>query len=358
MMTSAKEVLAQFTIAGELFEKQQDGRVRCLACGHRCLIAEGKSGICKVRFNREGILQVPFGYVSGFQCDPIEKKPFFHLLPGSGALSFGMIGCNFHCGFCQNWMSSQAPGEERAHAYASAATPREIVRAAGAHRAEWVVSTYNEPLITSEWAVAVFKEAKAVGLKTAYVSNGFGSPEVLEYLRPWVDAFNIDLKCYSDAGYRQLGGRLDPVLTTIRDLYEKGTWIEIVTLLVPGFNDSTEELEELARFIKDVCRDIPWHITAFHKNYLWKRTPDTRPEDLLHAAEIGKKAGLRFIYTGNLPGATGDMENTRCPNCGSVLVERIGFQVLRCNLTSKGDCPACQTHIPGIWSSPNVQGRE
>lgn len=354
MMASSREILSQYTAAGELFKKLRDGSVRCCACAHRCLIAEGESGICKVRFNRGGVLQVPFGYVSGIQCDPIEKKPFFHLLPGSSALSFGMIGCNFHCGFCQNWISSQAPAEERPRVHAATATPEEIVRAARAHGAEFVVSTYNEPLITSEWAVAVFRAARAEGLKTAFVSNGFGSREGLEYLQPWVDAFNIDLKCYSDAGYRRLGGRLDPVLRTIRALYEKGAWIEIVTLLVPGFNDSKRELEELVRFIRDVCAEIPWHVTAFHKNYLWTHTPDTSPEDLLQAAEIGKREGLRYIYTGNLPGATGDAENTRCPNCGFVLVERTGFRVFGCRLTGKGDCPACLTHIPGIWSSPNA----
>jgi pyruvate formate lyase activating enzyme len=358
MKTSASEIIVQYTAAGELFEKLQDGRVRCRACGHGCLIVEGKTGICKVRFNRDGILRVPFGYVAGIQCDPIEKKPFFHLLPGSGALSFGMIGCNFHCGFCQNWMSSQAPGEERACVYVSTATPKEIVRKALEHGAASVVSTYNEPLITSEWAVAVFKEAKAEGLRTACVSNGFGSPEVLEYLGPWVDAFNIDLKCYSDVGYRQLGGRLEPVLHTIRDLHRKGTWIEIVTLLVPGFNDSGEELEGLVGFLADVGPEIPWHITAFHRNYLWTHGRDTSAEDLLRAAEIGKKAGLRYIYTGNLPGATGDRENTRCPDCGELLVERSGFQVLGCSLTARGDCPACQTPIPGIWGSPDAQGRE
>jgi len=349
-MTSALEILAQYTTAGELFKKQQDSSVRCFACGHRCLIDEEKSGVCKVRFNRGGILQVPFGYVSGIQCDPIEKKPFFHLLPGAAAMSFGMLGCNFHCSFCQNWITSQALRETDSVPYVSMATPKEIVQEARAHKADVIVSTYNEPLITSEWAVAVFREAKTAGLMTAYVSNGFGTPEALEYLEPWVDAFNIDLKCYDVSRYRQLGGQLDPVLDTIRELFEKGVWVEIVTLLVPGFNDSEEELKDLTEFISQVSPDIPWHVTAFHQNYRLTHTPNTTPEDLLRAAEIGKNAGLRYIYTGNLPGATGEMENTRCPNCGESLVQRIGFRILRSRIHSDGVCPSCNNSIPGIWA--------
>lgn len=357
-MKSGTEILAQYTARGELFEELHDKSLRCFACGHRCRISEGKSGICKVRFNRNGILQVPFGYVSGVQRDPIEKKPFFHVRPAAATLSFGMLGCNFHCGFCQNWMTSQTLRDADCVPYISEASPAGIVQTARMQKTEIVVSTYNEPLISSEWAVAIFREAKAAGLMTAYVSNGCGTPEAVSYLEPWVDMFNIDLKCYDASRYRQLGGQFQAVLDTIRLLFDKGKWIEIVTLLVPGFNDSGEELQQLAAFIKGVSPDIPWHVTAFHKSYRMTEPRNTTAEDLLRAAEVGKDAGLRYIYTGNLPGSTADMENTHCPNCGALLVERAGFQVFGCEVTAKGNCPACGTHIPGIWGSTNDQERQ
>jgi pyruvate formate lyase activating enzyme len=349
-MKSIEEVLSQYTEPGILFKKLEENRVRCYACGHCCRIPEGKSGVCKVRFNRKGVLKVPFGYVAGMQLDPIEKKPFFHVRPGASALSFGMLGCSYHCGFCQNWISSQVLRDPEAVPYISPIAHGELVQAARSEGAEIIVSTYNEPLITSEWAIAVFKEAKASGLLTGFVSNGNGTPEVLEYLRPWVDMFNVDLKSFSDRQYRRLGGRLQPVLDTIRGLYERGIWVEVVTLLVPGFNDSTEELRDLTGFIKSVSPEIPWHVTAFHKNYKMTDPRNTAPADLLHAVEIGKKQGLHYIYTGNLPGNTGDLENTRCPNCNELLVERIGYRILGCNLTAQGQCPSCKKEIPGKWA--------
>jgi len=349
-MASITEILAQYSTSGDLFQKLEKNRVRCLACAHRCRIAEGKSGVCKVRFNRGGGLQVPYGYVSGMQCDPVEKKPFFHVRPGSLALSFGMLGCNFHCGFCQNWITSQVLQDPEAVPYLSPTTPGALVQAAVREGAEIVVSTYNEPLVSVEWSVAVFKQAKAAGLLTAYVSNGFASQEVLEYLHPWIDGFKVDLKCFSDEKYRQLGGRLEPVLETIRELHKAGTWIEIVTLLVPGFNDSTEDLDRLTRFIHGVSPDIPWHVTAFHKNYRMTEPSNTAPKDLIRAAEIAGNNGLRYIYAGNLPGNTGDMENTRCPNCGELLIERVGYRILGISLSSEGACPSCKTAIPGRWA--------
>lgn len=349
VMNTAAEILAQYSKPGDLFQKLEKNRVRCHACGHRCRITEGKSGICKVRFNRGGALQVPFGYVSGVQCDPVEKKPFFHVRPGSQALSFGMLGCNFHCGFCQNWITSQVLQDPKAVPYLSPTTPGALIKSAVEEGAEIVVSTYNEPLISAEWSAAVFKRAKAAGLLTAFVSNGYATPEALEYLKPWVDLFKVDLKCFSDTKYRELGGRLRPVLETIRGLYKMGIWVEIVTLLVPGFNDSTEDLSRLTRFISTVSPDIPWHVTAFHRNYRMTERSNTAPEDLMSAVETGRKNGLRYIYTGNLPGSAGDMENTRCPNCGELLVERIGFRVLGFNMTSDGVCPSCKTAVPGRW---------
>ena len=302
------------------------------------------------------MLYVPWGYVGGVQCDPIEKKPFFHAFPGALAYSFGMLGCDLHCSYCQNWVTSQALRDPEAVSPPLRATPEALVDDALRQGAKVLVSTYNEPLITSEWAVAVFKEARAAGLKTAFVSNGNGTPQVLEYLRPWIDFYKVDLKSFDDRHYRQLGGRIDPILWTIRRLHQMGIWVEIVTLLIPGFNDSSDELQRLTEFLAGVSPDIPWHVTAFHKDYKMGDPADTTPEDLLRAAEIGKKTGLRYIYAGNLPGMVRDSENTRCPNCRELLIERYGYLITKYRLTSQGLCPKCGIGIPGRWA-PEFQGQ-
>ncbi len=348
-MATLKEILDKYTVPGELYEKLEGGRLRCVACGHRCPIPEGATGVCKVRFNQGGTLRVPFGYVAGCQCDPVEKKPFFHVRPGALAFSFGMLGCDLHCSYCQNWVTSQALRDPHSVSPPQLATPGKLVEMACSQNAKIVVSTYNEPLITSEWGVAVFKEAKAAGLMTGYVSNGNGTPEVLEYLRPWLDLYKVDLKSFNDRSYRTLGGRLQPVLESIQSLYQMGIWVEIVTLLVPGFNDSPEELTRLTEFIAGISADIPWHVTAFHKDYKMTDPKDTSPEDLFKAVEIGKRSGLRYVYAGNLPGRAGNCENTLCPDCGTLLVERHGYRVLRYRLTSDCCCPSCRQSIPGRW---------
>jgi pyruvate formate lyase activating enzyme len=230
-------------------------------------------------------------------------------------------------------------------------TPELLVREALKQGARIMVSTYNEPLITSEWAVAIFKEAKAAGLATAFVSNGNATPQVLEYLRPWVDLYKVDLKSFDEQHYHQLGGRLQPILETIRRLYAMGFWLEIVTLVIPGFNDSDQELTRLAEFLVSVSPNIPWHVTAFHKDYKMTDPDDTGPETLVRAAQIGRKAGLRYIYGGNLPGKVGDLEDTRCPNCQELLVERFGYRITDYRLTLDGRCPMCRTLIPGRWDS-------
>src|SRR5687768_10715810 len=321
-MSSLAETLARETREGELYETLPDGRLRCYACGHCCPLPEGALGVCKVRFNQGGRLMVPWGYVGGVQCDPIEKKPFFHAHPGALAYSFGMLGCDLHCAYCQNWVTSQAIRDPAAVAPPLAASPETLVADALRQGARAIVSTYNEPLITSEWAVAVFKEARAAGLSTAFVSNGNGTPRVLEYLRPWVDLYKVDLKSFDDRHYRELGGRIAPILYTIRTLHEMGIWLELVTLLIPGFNDSEDELQRLTAFVADVSPDIPWHVTAFHKDYRMNDPENTTPEMLMHAADIAKRNGLRYVYAGNLPGQVGDLENTRCPACRALLVER------------------------------------
>jgi pyruvate formate lyase activating enzyme len=224
----------------------------------------------------------------------------------------------------------------------------EIVRLAVERGARIVTSTYNEPLITSEWAVEVFREAVAKGLVCSFVSNGNGTPEVLEYLRPWVSLYKVDLKSFRDRSYRELGGTLERVLWTIRALHEQGFWLEIVTLVVPGFNDSDEELREIARFLVSVSPDIPWHVTAFHQDYKMTAPDDTAVPTLLRAAEIGAREGLRFVYAGNLPGQVDRWENTWCPGCGALLVERRGFRVIQ-NRLADGSCPDCRRAIPGFW---------
>jgi len=349
-MATLRDIVDENVREGDLYEKLDRNRVRCFACGHCCPIPEGQPGVCKVRYNRDGTLYVPWGYAGGVQCDPIEKKPFFHAYPGALAYSFGMLGCDLHCGYCQNWVTSQALRDPRAVVPPLAATPRQLVQHALQQGAKVLVSTYNEPLITSEWAVAVFKEARAAGLLTAFVSNGNGTPQVLEYLRPWVDLYKVDLKSFDDRHYHKLGGRLQPILDTIRRLHDMGFWLEIVTLVIPGFNDSDDELQRLTEFIASVSADIPWHATAFHKDYKMTDPDNTSAETLVRAAVIGKRSGLRYVYAGNLPGEVGDLENTRCHNCQQMLVERYGYLITGYHLTCDGSCPSCGIRVPGRWA--------
>ena len=350
-MPTLRDIVNQNVREGDLYEKLDRNRVRCYACGHCCPIPEGQPGVCKVRYNKGGILYVPWGYVGGVQCDPIEKKPFFHAYPGALAYSFGMLGCDLHCSYCQNWVTSQALRDPNAVSPPLEASPEALVQDALRQGAKVLVSTYNEPLITSEWAVAVFKEAKAAGLVTGFVSNGNGTPQVLEYLRPWVDLYKVDLKSFDDRHYHELGGRIGPILETIRSLHGMGFWLEIVTLLIPGFNDSDDELRRLTEFVAEVSPDIPWHVTAFHKDYKMTSPEDTTAADLLRAAAIGKEAGLRYIYPGNLPGMVGDGENTYCRRCRELLIKRYGYLVEEYRITAQGCCPSCGSAVPGRWAS-------
>lgn len=532
------------TAPGELYEPLADGRLRCLACGHRCVIFPGHRGICKVRFNDAGTLRVPWGYVAALQCDPTEKKPFYHVLPGSKTLTFGMLGCDLHCPYCftpdtrvvtdrgvlpldevfarnrrvlstprgevarptglravtasghlrpvvqvfrhryagkiititpyylpairctpehgmyattdpgqppteleaarlterhflavprryqfsspqavdvrealaghtaefktphtvpaakarrkmvttedyhlvpirsiktldyegdvfnmevegehnylanfalvancQNWLTSQALRDPVAGTTPDDVTPGQLVTLAQRSGAQLVGSSYNEPLITAEWAVAVFKEAQRAGLRTCFISNGNATREVLTYLRPWCDAYKIDLKGMTQKGYRQLGGVLERVLETIKMVHEMGFWMEIVTLVIPGWNDSDDELAAAAGFIASVSKDIPWHVTAFHPDYRMTDRDATSVQTLMRAARIGKAAGLHYVYAGNAPGRVGDLEHTFCRGCGAVLIERWGFLVQRNRLAATaGRCPDCAYAVPGIWT--------
>lgn len=356
-MSSLATLLDRLTIEGELSEALDNGSVRCFACGHRCLIHEGRRGICQVRFNAGGVLRVPWGYVAGLQNDPIEKKPFSHVLPGSSALTFGMLGCDYHCRFCQNWLTSQAlrdPAADMSARFVKEISPQEIIKQAKRTKASVVVSSYNEPLITSEWAAAIFKEAKQAGLMCAYVSNGNNTPEVMEYLRPYLDAYKVDLKSMNDKNYRSLGGTLKNTLDGIQRARDLGLWVEVVTLVIPGFNDSNEELWEAARFLAGVSPDIPWHVTAFHKDYRMTAPDNTSPQTLIRAAEIGREAGLRYVYAGNLAGHVGEYESTHCPRCGSVLVKRSGYFIEKNRITAEEKCPKCGETIAGRWTMPKA----
>ncbi len=355
-MTTLEQQLSALTSPGTLYEKLPNHKVQCYACAHRCRIPAGQKGVCKVRFNEEGVLRVPQNYVGALQVDPIEKKPFFHALPGSGALSFGMLGCDYHCDYCQNWITSQAlrdPACEGSGSYLKRISAEDIVNAALKTHCQTVTSTYNEPLITSEWALEVFQTAHAKGLLTSYVSNGNATREVLEFLRPWLDLYKVDLKGFNDKTYRRnMGGTLKPVLETIERLKGMGFWVEVVTLVVPGLNDSEAELTSIAKFIASVSQDIPWHVTAFHPDYKMENRGQTDAKKLNLSYQIGKTAGLRYVYSGNRPGEVGTTENTYCPGCEELLIERMGFELLKMKLGPDGICPQCSQTIPGVWKIP------
>jgi pyruvate formate lyase activating enzyme len=340
------------TTEGKLWEALPDASLRCVACGHRCLIREGRRGICKVRFNQGGRLLVPRGYVAALQCDPVEKKPFFHVLPGADALTFGMLGCDFHCGYCQNWLTSQSLRDERATTDADDITAEALVTLAEEQDARLIVSSYNEPLITAEWAMEVFEPARTRGFLTGFVSNGNATAEALDFIRPLTDCYKIDLKTMNDRHYRQLGGVLDHVLEAIGLVYERGIWLEVLTLVIPGFSDDPAELRAAARYIAGIDKNIPWHVTAFHEDYKFWGMGNTTADVLVRACEIGAQEGLNFVYAGNLPGRVGRWEHTWCPTCHALLVERFGYHILQNRIGSAGACPDCSARVPGIFANP------
>lgn len=338
--------LPELTREASLCEKLDGGKVRCLACAHRCLTAPGGAGRCGVRFNQDGTLKAPWGYVSGAALDPIEKKPFFHVLPGARTLSFGMFGCNFHCDFCQNWQIADIKAAGAGAPLRT--TPEELVSQALAAGAGVVVSTYNEPLVTAEWSAGVFAAAKEEGLRTAFVSNGYATPEAASHLRPVLDFWKVDLKCFNDANYRKVcGAELPKVLDGLKLILAAGFFVEVVTLVIPGFNDSDAEIGAMADFLAGLSKDLPWHLTAFHPDHRRTGTPPTPPETLYPARDIARSAGLRYVYTGNDRGAGG--QDTICPACGLAVITREGFSVGK-NLLGKGGACPCGHKIPGIWS--------
>ncbi|MEW6184503.1 MAG: AmmeMemoRadiSam system radical SAM enzyme [Thermodesulfobacteriota bacterium] len=329
-----------------LYDKREDRQVHCRVCNHHCLIKEGRRGICGVRENRQGILySLVYGKPIAAHVDPIEKKPLFHFLPGSQSFSLATAGCNFRCRFCQNADISQVrdlqeiPGKEVA--------PEEIVTAALKAHCRSISYTYTEPTIFFEYARDIALLAETRGLKNVFVSNGYMSREVLETLHPHLHAVNVDLKAFQDTFYKQqCGARLEPVLETLRIMKRLGIWVEVTTLIIPTLNDSKEELEALAKFIQEeLGAETPWHISRFHPTFQLNDLPPTPVKTLQQAWEIGKAAGLRYVYTGNVPGDAA--EKTYCHHCGHLLLDRFGFSVLKNNL-KEGRCPQCGTTMEGF----------
>lgn len=330
--------------------KSLDGQtVRCELCGHRCTIVAGKYGLCRVRQNIAGELRsLNYRAVVALNVDPIEKKPLFHVLPGSKSLSFACAGCNFQCEFCQNWQISQSP-REGGGIVGQAASPEQIVTAAANYDCASISYTYTEPTVFFELAYETCQLARQKGLKNCFVSNGYMTPEAVAMIAPYLDAINVDLKAFRDQTYRRvMKATLQPVLDCLQALVAAGVWVEVTTLVVPGMNDSPEELRDIAQFIAGkLGTAVPWHVTRFHGDYKMTEVPSTPIETLKLACSLGLEAGLKYVYCGNVPGLAD--ERTYCPNCKEVLVDRLGFSAKAVNLKD-GKCPRCQTAIEGIWS--------
>jgi pyruvate formate lyase activating enzyme len=330
-----------------LYEKMENQRVRCFLCNHRCLIKEGARGICGVRENQEGTLvSLVYGKVIAKHVDPIEKKPLFHFLPGSRSYSLATMGCNFRCLFCQNADISQMPAD-RNQIWGEEMTPSMIVEEATGSRSFTISYTYTEPTIFFELALDTARLAVQKGLKNIFVSNGYMTEECLKEISSNLHGVNVDLKAFTDRFYKeQCGAKLEPILRTLEIMRKMGVWVEVTTLLIPGLNDSTDELKGLAGFLSNLDTDIPWHISRFHPSYRLMNVRPTPPESIQTARDIGYEAGLKYVYTGNLLGDDG--EKTYCHECKELLVDRFGFYV-RKNVIKNNQCPKCKAQIPGVW---------
>jgi pyruvate formate lyase activating enzyme len=330
-------------------EKLGDGSVRCVLCPRRCIVPPGGHGYCRVRENRAGTYAtLVYGAACTTNVDPIEKKPFFHVLPGTTSFSLATVGCNMHCKFCQNWEISQAsPGSLPA----PFAPPSAIAEAARSRGSATVALTYSEPIVFYEYVVDCAREARSAGIGTVVVSNGFINAEPLKELAGLVSAIKIDLKGFTEKYYEEVcDASLQPVLDTLKRLQESGTWFEIVVLVVPTLNDAPEDLRRLSAWVaKELGRDVPLHFTRFHPTYKLQTLPRTPPETVLKAREIAMAEGCRFVYTGNMPGT--DAEHTYCPGCKKAVIRRYGMKVLSNDLKD-GRCGGCNTPIPGLWQIP------
>ncbi len=331
-----------------LYESIESGKVRCNLCNHRCVIDSDKKGICRVRLNQEGKLySLVYPKIIAAHVDPIEKKPLFHFLPGSLSYSISTVGCNFKCSFCQNFEISQYP-EIYGGIAGQAIPPEEIVRQALTFECASISYTYTEPTIYFELAYECSQIAYSYGLKNVFVSNGYMTKEAIDLIKPYLHGINVDLKAFRESFYKKFcKARLGPVLDSLKYLKKYGIWVEVTTLVIPGENDSPEELRDIARFIKEeLSSETPWHISRFYPTYKLNEHPPTPVKTLEKAYEIGREEGLKFVYLGNVPGH--ETESTFCPGCGKILIKRLGFHV-EYNLIEKGKCPYCGEEISGVW---------
>jgi pyruvate formate lyase activating enzyme len=346
------ERIASRTAAGELFvrEPRIEGALRCTACAHRCVLEEGRTGACGVRTNLGGELRVPFGYVARKYVRSVETNTVHHVKPGARALTFGMYGCDLRCPYCHNARVSQALRDEKLGDPGDPmpASPESLVAEAIAEGCEVLCSAYNEPMITAEWARAIFAEAKRQGLTTVLVTDGHTTPEALSFMQPVTDVFRVDLKGSRPEQYRALGGRLEPVLASIADAKRLGMWVEVVTLVVPGFNDDPSELSEMAATLANIDPAIPFHLDAFQPRYRMKDRGAPSATFLAMAAGTAYARGLRFVYVGNVGDAFPELSSTRCPRCSTTVVERRDWSCTK-NALVNGHCPSCDERIPGIF---------
>ena len=331
-----------------LYKSLEENKVRCHLCAHRCVIKDSRRGICGVRENQGGVLQtLVYGKLIARHIDPIEKKPLYHFLPGTLSYSIATVGCNFKCRFCQNADIAQMPADQRGMIIGDPATPEQVVAAALRGNCRSIAYTYTEPTVFFEFAYETARRAHAEDIRNVFVTNGYMSSEALEMIHPYLDAANVDLKAFGDKYYKDLcGAKLEPVKQTLRLMKSLGIFVEVTTLIVPGLNDDSHELAQLAKFlVDDLGPDTPWHISRFHPTYRLTDRPPTPTATLLSARDIGLQAGLRYVYTGNVPGQ--ESENTFCYQCGRMLIERWGFRIRRYEIES-GRCRYCQASIDGI----------
>jgi pyruvate formate lyase activating enzyme len=340
--------LASLAVPGGLYTAGA-GEIECQACAHRCRLREGAVGLCGIRFNRGGILRVPFGYVAARRVRPVETNTIYHVRPGALALTFGMYGCDLRCPYCHNWRLSQALRDSVDDQAPEELTAADLAEAAAAAGCRVVCSAYNEPMITAEWARAVFAAARRRGMLTALISDANTTPEALAYLRPVTDVFRADLKGFDPSHYRALGGRPDVALAAIEEARRLGYWVEVVTLVVPGFNDDPAGLRALASRLAAIDPGMPWHLNGFVPRYRLADQPATEPGGLVSAAGAAYARGLRYVYVGNVADHVRQLSHTRCPACQAVLVQRSNYRTLATRLA--GDrCPDCRTTVPGLWT--------
>jgi pyruvate formate lyase activating enzyme len=331
-----------------LYKKLKDLKVRCDLCAHRCVVPDGQNGKCVVRKNTGGKLySLVYDKVISENIDPIEKKPLFHYLPGSKSLSIATPGCNFKCFFCQNWQISQMPADYET-IEGKKISPEKIVADAVSHHCKSISYTYTEPTIYFELAYDTAKIASSKGIKNVFVTNGFMTQECLQMISPYLDAANVDLKSFSEDFYKnRVGGRLKPVLNNIKEMFNYGIWLEVTTLLIPGLNDSYEELENIAEFLSGISAFLPWHISAYYPQYKSDIGP-TQVKSIIKAIGIGKKSGLKYVYGGNIHGS--EYENTVCSNCGKDILKRTGYLITDYNIKN-GCCTNCGNSLDGVWDS-------